>query len=145
MPSRKRLSSVCHSIAHHAGSGLSWLHPHLFEACTAFGTSAVLVEIHSELYFAPSVPLSRELAASLDSLVGRFKSILQAEGFSAQDVERAAVLFEYPPQYTDGFSVNCHARLSDRQGNVYTHSVDYTGRAIAPRFETLEAQCRVVT
>jgi hypothetical protein len=28
MPRRKRLRSVCHSIAHHAVSGLSYVHPH---------------------------------------------------------------------------------------------------------------------
>jgi hypothetical protein len=64
-------------------------------------------------------------------------AILKAEGFSPDEPLRLSLLFEYPPQYTDGYSVDCHAKL-DAQTSSYMHSVNHIGETIAHRFETLE-------
>ena len=75
MPTMRVLSSVAHDIAHHAASGMSWLHPHACQAVRAEGIG--------ELYFnllSPSplglASISKPLRASSEALQRRFIEIL---------------------------------------------------------------------
>jgi len=59
MPSRRRLSSVCQSIAHHAASSLSYVHPHLLQALKATGELIATVDLLS------ATPYPKELLSHL--------------------------------------------------------------------------------
>jgi hypothetical protein len=48
MTSIKKLSSVCHNIAHHAVSGLSYVHPHLRQACKGIGIDTITIDLLRE-------------------------------------------------------------------------------------------------
>ena len=45
MASAKRLNSVCHSIAHQAVSGLSYVHPHVLATCCNSGVEEMTVDL----------------------------------------------------------------------------------------------------
>ena len=79
-------NSVCHSIAHHAVSGLSHIHPHVLLACRAGGVSQMAVSLLEPEPCPESFRSIEPLRLSLRGLRARFGEILAAEGFSAADL-----------------------------------------------------------
>jgi hypothetical protein len=133
MTSEKRLSSVCHSVAHHAVSGLSYLHPHLKRACRANGLSEVSLDLISDLPLPASLVASEELHLAVASLRARFAQILESEGFALTDLRTAWLLFKFPG-YRDDYCSGCHARLVSQNGREFMSAVNYLGNSIAPVF-----------
>lgn len=131
MPSHKRLRSVCHSIAHHAVSGLSYVHPHLRQACRAIGAPCVRVELKLEDP-CPEVFLKNEpLHLSLLALRQKFKDILVAEGFTFDDIESVNLTFHFTAEFPDDYSSLCDAKVVSRDGTEYRYVVDYFGKTRA--------------
>jgi len=132
MPSIKRLSSVCHSIAHHAVSSLSYVHPHLRQACKRAGLDSITIDLMREQP-CPDQFLSIEpLRLSLKALQEKFKGILKAEGFTINEIEAIELRFEFTEEFPDYYCSNCYARLVSRTGKVYEHAVNYFGETIHP-------------
>ena len=132
MASEKRLSSVCHSIAHHAVSRRSYIHPHLRQACRAVGESSVLIDLCSTNPCPAHLPTNQPLQNALLSVKNRFLQILQSEGFSAIDIQEASLFFEFTREFPDDCCSNCHASLVSATGKQFTHAVNYLGASIAP-------------
>lgn len=86
MPSRRRLNSVCQSIAHHAASSLSYVHPHLLQALKATGESIVTVDLLSATPYPKELLSHPHLPTALSSLRDRFEQILKSEGFLITDL-----------------------------------------------------------
>ena len=101
MPSHKRLRSVCHSIAHHAVSGLSYVHPHLRRACRAIGVLCVRVNLKSEDPCPEVFLQDGPLHFSLLALRQKFQNILVAEGFTPDDIGSVDLTFYFPPEFPD--------------------------------------------
>lgn len=132
MPSLKRLSSVCHSAAHHAVSNLSYVHPHLGQACNAAGVESIAVDLLAEEIYPSSLPRLEPLALALTSLRARFGEMLASEGFAPSDLQRAALHFEFSPGLPDYFCRRCSAVVEATNGKSFIHAVDWLGASVMP-------------
>lgn len=131
MTSIKRLSSVTHSIAHHSGSGLSWLHPHLKMAAKPYSQNTVLINLldksFSPIYFKENLYLRN----ALNSLQERFFQILNSEGLLKHELTIAILLFDfsYYPS-SDDYSSDCYAFIEHNSGKKYIHGVNHVGKSL---------------
>ena len=127
MASEKRLSSVCHSIAHHAVSGLSYVHPHLRQACRMADENSVLIDLCNSNPYPENLRTNQPLEQALLSLQSRFFEILKAEGFTPNDIQAAKLFFEFNPEFPADYCCNCHATLISATGKQFAHAVNYNG------------------
>lgn len=141
MTSEKRLSSVCHSIAHHAVSALSYLHPHLRQACRAAGEYSAQIDLLSPNPCPENLRGNQPLQIALMSLQERFAQILQSEGFSLDELQKALLFFEFPAEYKDDYCSNCHAALQASSGKEFLHAVNCMGASIVPN-PSFKRDCR---
>ncbi|SRR5690554_6282571 len=132
MASSKRLSSVSHSIAHHAVSGLSYVHPHLKQAAKAHAEETVFINLLADEPCPQRFSGIAPLKAALNSLKLRFIEILKSEGFSESELRAAVLMFEFPEKYADDYCSNCHSLLVHTAGKNYAHAVNYMGASISP-------------
>jgi hypothetical protein len=141
MTSSKRLSSISHSIAHHAVSGLSYVHPHLRQAASKLHEALVFVDLLADEP-CPKRYLSIEpVRLSLNALKSRFREILLSEGFECSDLVFAGVMFEFTAEFPDEYCSNCHALLISKKEREYRYSVNYMGETILPN-KTLQRTSR---
>ena len=132
MPSEKRLSSVCHSVAHHAVSGLSYVHPHLRRACNAAGLESVVVDLGIEDPCPAQFKTIEPLRLSLQALREKYIEILSSEGFGEKDIKEIILRFEFTKEFPDEYCSNCHAYLVSQSGKEFWHAVNYLGETITP-------------
>ena len=123
----KRLRSVCHSIAHHAASGLSWVHPHVLHACDAHGLTSLEVNLLDEDPCPASCRDIEPLKSSLLGLKRRFTEILAAEKIALDDLIQASLTFIRDPAARDDHSTICRAQLTGRHGASVNAVVDGMG------------------
>ena len=95
MPTARVLQSVAHNIAHHAASGLSFLHPHAYRGLHALGLNQLTFDLLQ------SSPLSLEqietpLSLSANALQKKFRDILNSAGFQADDLIGAILEMRFP-------------------------------------------------
>lgn len=133
MPCRRRLSSVCQSIAHHAASSLSYVHPHLLQALKATAESIAKVDILSATPYPKELLSHSHLPTALSSLRDRVEQILKSEGFLITDLNEAKQFFKPDGQYRDEYCCECHARLSHSSGRKYFAAVNCIGKPIVPQ------------
>ena len=67
------------------------------------------------------------LRLSLQSLRTKFVEILEAEGFTMEDIKAIDLDFQFK-QALDNYCSICHARLVHRSGKVSSFVVDYGGQ-----------------
>lgn len=130
MPRRKRLRSVCHSIAHHAVSGLSYVHPHIVHACRNAGASCMQVNL---LAADPCPPQFAEIAPLKSSLIGlreKFETILATVEFSLSDLSLATLCFT-PELGKDDYCTICHATLQGKNQEPVECIVNYLGQTLS--------------
>jgi hypothetical protein len=132
MPSQKLLSSVAHNIAHHAVSGLSYVHPHLKPALVEAGLSSISIDLLNPDFTPPQLKPNTPLAQALGGLKAKFVEILNAEGLALSDIQSAVLVFDFPSNYTDNYCSDCHVHLISATGKPYSQAVNYLGRSIAP-------------
>jgi hypothetical protein len=133
MPSIKRLSSVCRSLAHHAASNLSYVHPYVRQASRTVGSDTVLIDLLLEEPCPSELSEQTQLSQALRSLRVRFVEMLASEGFSLGTLKEAKLLFEFSSQFPDDHCSNCHTRLVAQSGREYVHAVNYLGASIIAR------------
>ena len=120
MPSQRALAGVTHDIAHHAGSGLSYVHPHLYQACRAAGVREATVDLLEDAPYPPGLPRIEPLGLSLTALHNKFLAILAANGFGPSDVAAATLRFQFPLLGADGYVCQVAARLESSRGRLFT-------------------------
>jgi hypothetical protein len=135
MPSIKRFSSVCHSIAHHAVSSLSYVHPHLRQACKAIGIDTITIDLMQDQPCPDRFLNIEPLRLSLKALQGKFKEILTSEGFTTNEIMTIELRFEFTEEFPDDYCSNCYARLISKNGRVFERAVNYMGQTISPTRE----------
>jgi len=132
MSSEKRLSSVCHSMAHHAVSNLSYLHPHLRQACREISLSSINLDLISDEPYPPKLQCSEELKLATNALRRKFEKILKSEGFDLSCINAAQLHFEFTDEFLDDYCSICHAHLVAKSGREFLHAVNYLGSSIVP-------------
>jgi hypothetical protein len=127
MPRRKRLRSVCHSTAHHAVSGVSFVHPHVLQACGEAGVRSMEIDLlQSEPCPAQYLP-NELLRLSLRSLKERFESILSSEGFRSEDLSAASLTFSRAAGHLDQYCTVCRIVLTPMDGEPVECTVNHFG------------------
>jgi hypothetical protein len=101
MPSRKRLRSVVHSLAHHAASSLSYLHPHLGQATERAGKWAVEIDLLGNAVVPEALKPTKQMELSLSALRERFAQMLASEQFAITDLAESRMLFEFRKDFSD--------------------------------------------
>ena len=132
MASSKRLSSVSHSIAHHAVSGLSYVHPHLRQAANARAEETVFINLLADEPCPQRFSELAPLKTALNPLKLRFIEILKSKGISKPELKAAVLMFEFPESYADDYCSNCYSLLVHTAGKKYVHAVNYMGESISP-------------
>jgi len=130
MTSAKRLRSVCHSIAHHAVSGLSYIHPHLLEAARSAGVAQIEVQLLETDPCPERFRSNEPLRKSLKTLKDKFEAILKSEGFSLSDLAHAKLSFTADPAQNDNHCSICRANLSPLKGESVEYVVNYMGQRV---------------
>jgi len=120
MSSQRALAGVTHDIAHHAGSGLSYVHPHLYQACQAAGVREATVDLLENAPYPPGLPQIEPLQLSLNALHDKFFAILAANGFGPSDVATATLRFQFPLLGADGYVCQVAAQLESSRGRLFT-------------------------
>ena len=120
MPSQRALAGVTHDIAHHAISGLSYVHPHLYQACQAIGVREATVDLLAQAPYPPGLPALQPLQLSLSALREKFFSILEANGFGASDIQAISLRFQFPLLGADGYNCQVAAQLMSSRGQSFT-------------------------
>ena len=106
-----RIGSVCHNIAHHAASGVSFLHPHILQASTALGIRELEVNLLDQHPCPLSCRNSEPLRLALGDVRLKLSSILKAEGMTLDDLDRALLTFIRAPEARDDYATICRAQL----------------------------------
>lgn len=127
MARRKRLRSVCHSIAHHAVSGLSYIHPHVLRACRSAGVDRMEVNLLDTEPCPAHFRSIEPLRLSLRGLKDRFEAILISEGFRPSELSAATLVFTPDMTLSDDLCSNCQARLSVHEAEPIECTVNYLG------------------
>jgi hypothetical protein len=123
MPSDKRLNGITRDIAHHAASGLSFLHPHIVQLCRAVGLSEIMLDLTSASPLPADVTAEKPCVLSTQALHRTFTELLSKLGFTLSDVQSATLTFRASAASTDGYSVPCVADLVTVHGHHYHHEV----------------------
>ncbi len=128
MASEKRLNSVCHSIAHHATSGISFIHPHVVTACRQYNAKSITADLLAPEPCPEPFRSNEPLRRSLGALADKLRSILAAERFTEEDLTEASVTFWPDPAFSDDYGTICRAVIVSRNGRRFEHTLDCLGR-----------------
>lgn len=126
MASHKRLKSVAQSSAHHAVSALSFVHPHLGQACEEAGLDSI------DIYLSDNEPCPERflkiepLKLALNALKETFYGLVATEGFEPKDIESAKMVFEFKHGQLDHYCSVCTATLVSAS-KTYQSKVNYLG------------------
>ena len=129
MKSFKRIKSICHSISHHAVSGLSYLHPYLYDLCKIKNIDKLTIRIEEYNPYPYALDYCAPLETAIKSLKSKIYEILNKEGFIENDIERIWLDF-YFPSPNDGYSINCFTLIRLKSGIEFVHGVDFIGKSI---------------
>jgi hypothetical protein len=132
MPSSKLLNGAAHDIAHHALSGLSYLHPHLTQVCKRARRASVTLDLPRESPLPADLPDYKPLRLASQALHRTFVGILESFGFTVAGVTAAQLTFHVPHDAPDDYSyVSCDSEIVTTSGRVHRHEL--------PAFRTTNA------
>ena len=125
MTSTKRLRSVIQSTAHHAMSGLCYVHPHLGDACKKAGITKININLLNA-GFDPILPsITKELELSTNALRDKFKELLDVESIQNSEIEYASAIFELPQ---GRWPTQCYIEVKTNDGKKSDITVDSSGK-----------------
>lgn len=119
MGRQAELAGVAHDIAHHSGSGLSYINPHLAKALRSVGIETTEIDLLSPFPYPPFANESEPLRLALAELHKFAVALLAKHGFGLEEVS-AVVLFATPaPWDGEGYLVHTRAVVTSRKGRSY--------------------------
>ena len=130
--STKRLRSVIHSVAHHAMSGLCYVHPHLGEQCKAASVREAEVDLCAGVIRSDGLTVTEPLRRGTVALREKFVGILASEDLLPDIIESATIRFQFGGSR---WPISCYAALEDENGISLDVAVSSSGR----KAETLRA------
>jgi hypothetical protein len=113
------LAAVAHNIAHHAGSGLSFLSPHLAHALRAAGASSAQIDLLSPSPYPSQAVELEPLRLALVALQTTTRSLLAKHGFAQSDVSSVTLFATPAPGDQDGYSLHTRAIVTASNGKVF--------------------------
>ena len=113
------LAGVAHNLAHHAGSGLGYVSPHLAQALRAVGVETTEIDLLAPAPYPPKAAELQPLRLALASLQATAKALLAKHGFSASDVSSVMLYATPAPWDTNGYSLHTRAVLISGTGRTY--------------------------
>lgn len=121
MASKRLFSGIAHDIAHHAQSGLSWLHPYVGQRCRESGVAEVEFDLLAERAWPASFPVDEPLRLATAAVRQKFADMISAAGLNKDDLERALLWFR--PVSTDGGSTEVRSQLKLKDGRSFAHAL----------------------
>jgi hypothetical protein len=132
--STKRLRSVIQSTAHHAVSGLCYVHPHLGAMCKGLGIKSIRIGL-LEPSFDPALgDIPKELSLSTNALREKFHEIMLSERISLNEAQEAYATFEF---LQAKWPVGCCVSVRDSEGKTIEAAVGSDGNSA----EVLRGHC----
>ena len=95
MASLKPLKGVAYDIAHHAQSGLSYLHPHMGELCREAGITEATVDLLAENSYPPELRVYKPLKLAIGALKEKLFSILSKREMSLDYIKELKLRFVF--------------------------------------------------
>jgi len=125
MTSIKRLRSVIQSTAHHAVSGLCYVHPHLGEECKKSGIKTISFNLINS-GFNPELPsITGELELSTNALREKFSELLSIERIQVPEIKSAYATFAF---LRGRWPTSCHIEAVTVEGKKTDVAVDSSGK-----------------
>ena len=125
MTSDKIYNSLTHNIAHHAASGLSYLHPHLSQACKAHGTKDICLRLTEKNVYPHDFPVPDPLKLSTETLKKTFLEMISNLNLSSEKIESASLHFYFSPPYDD-YTCVVESEVELQNGKKFVHKIDTT-------------------
>lgn len=127
MTTIKRLRSVIQSTAHHAVSGLCYVHPHLGEECQKLGIKEISVNLVTPGFNPALLPVTNELELSTNALREKLSELLAAENIPPSGIKSAHATFGFLP---DRWPISCYINIVTTEGKKAEVTVDSSGKTV---------------
>jgi hypothetical protein len=119
MSKHSDLAGIAHDIAHHAGSGLGYLSPHLAQALRATGAETTQIDLLSNEPYPSNAAELKPLRLALATLRSTVQGLLERHGFTAADVS-AITLHATPASWDkDGYLLHTRAVVTSSKGYTF--------------------------
>lgn len=125
MTSIKRLRSVIQSTAHHAVSGLCYVHPHLGEECKKSGIKKISVNLVTSDFDPELAYITKELELSTNALREKFSELLAVENIESLEIKSAYVSFGF---LRGRWPTSCYIEAVTTEGKKTEVAVDSSGK-----------------
>jgi hypothetical protein len=122
----KRLRGVAHNLAHHAQSGLSYLHPHLAEACKKAAIQSVSFDLLPESPYPSELASCEPLRLALVELREWFFGQLDHLGHDRSNLDHVFLAFEF--RGADPYDSEVAAAIRTTTGKEYLGKVAFISR-----------------
>ena len=109
----KRMRSVIQSIAHHAISGVCYLHPHLGRQCNKDRLNLVTLDLINGGLKPGLSEESKEIKLSTKAVLEKLNSIMNAEGIEMTYLNKATATFKFD---NHNWATYCHVKASTING-----------------------------
>ena len=119
MARKAELAGVAHNIAHHAGSGLSFISPHLAEALRKVGETTTKINLLERKPYPGNAAKNRGLKNALAALHRECEAILATHGFSTDDVSAIDLYATPAPWDADGYLLHTRVVIRSDTGREY--------------------------
>jgi hypothetical protein len=123
MVAMKELKGVAHNLADHSQSSLSWLHPHLAQACRKAGKEGVSFDLLSDNPYPDGLEKSEPLVLALASLREWFFAQLDHLGHDRANITRAVLTFKFRGE--DGYNSAVAVTIGTNTGKEYFGRIDF--------------------
>ncbi len=112
---------MAYDIAHHAQSGLSYLHPHMGEMCREAGVIEVVVDLMAENSYPKNIREYKPLKLAIGALKDKFLSILSKREMELDFINELKLKFVfYAP---DNYQCKVESTLIKLDGTQHIQTV----------------------
>ena len=124
MAPSKLLKGAAYDIAHHAQSGLSYVHPYIGDLCEAAETKEVMLSVLTSEPYPKGLDKIKPLQLSCMALKNKFYEILEKMGVEAGEVSELTLKFIYSSSRTDNYTCSVESTLTKANGIKYVQLVE---------------------
>ncbi|MCK5354688.1 MAG: hypothetical protein KAJ63_06185 [Methyloprofundus sp.] len=117
----KKLKGVAYDIAHHAQSGLSWIHPHIGGACKETGITEATIHLLSENPYPENLPIKKPLELAISSLQKKYEEIMLKTGLPLSSVKSFDIIVIF--NSADNYTCSVRSILKTESGKIYDQIV----------------------
>lgn len=121
MTSKRLFNGIAHDIAHHAQSGVSWLHPHIGDACRQCGIAEARLDLLSEQRWSAPIQMEEALQLGTESVRQKFRDMVAAAGLDIMDLAGAWLWLR--PVSIDAHSTEVRSQIDLKDGRTVSKLV----------------------